>query len=302
MKKLLSICIVIITFQVVAFTQCGISYKELLDKYCNGVYLQHQELENLANGKITFMLKKDDRYAIYLLNPSRLLPEFTISGSNSSSLKDVVSKVNKKEKISTYIFTAGDTGEFDFSYWFNTKEDACVLMAIYLQNLTIFQPGVYNRFEEMKYNNPSSPLESKIYSRVVRLSGSQQVTYYTLDMTRNQAKDLGGLFGFSDGKYQYIRQSGGAILKKEFVRIDNYGKYGYFEDVDYILVNSVLVPYLTFNLIDMNSGDITRIDKKHLREYLAEDRKLLEAFNNESQKDKKIKEYLIRYLDSKNNE
>jgi hypothetical protein len=111
---------------------CGISYKELLDKHCNGVYLLHQELDNQANGKISFMLKKDDRYAIYLLNPSRVLPYFTLSGNKNSSLKDIVSKVNKKEKISTYIFTAGETGEYDFFYRFNTKEDACVLMAMYL--------------------------------------------------------------------------------------------------------------------------------------------------------------------------
>jgi hypothetical protein len=154
----------------------------------------------------------------------------------------------------------------------------------------------------MKYNNPSVPLHDKIYSRVVSLSGSKQVTYYKLDVTRNQAKESGEIFGFSDGKNQYVRQTGGTGLKREFVRIDNYGKYGYFEDIGYILVNSTVVPYLTFNLIDMNSGDITRIDKKHLREYLAEDPKLLEAFNNESQKDKKIKEYLIRYLANKNDE
>jgi hypothetical protein len=96
----------------------GISYKELLDKHCNGVYLLHQELDNQANGKISFMLKKDDRYAIYLLNPSRVLPYFTLSGNKNSSLKDIVS--------------TGETGEYDFFYRFNTKEDACVLMAMYL--------------------------------------------------------------------------------------------------------------------------------------------------------------------------
>jgi exonuclease I len=49
----------------------------------------------------------------------------------------------------------------------------------------------------------------------------------------------------------------------------------------------------------MNSGMITRIDRKHLRELLENDPKLLDEYNNETRKDKKLKEYLIRYLQSK---
>src|SRR5512145_509902 len=162
MKKIVCIGIILCTFQVVVFSQCGINYKVLLDKYCNGVYLRHQELDNASNGKMTFMFKKDDRYAIYLLNPSRHLPDFTLTGSKASALKDVVSNINKKEKVSSYVFTAGETGEFEFSYNFNTQDKVCVLMAIYLQNLALFQPGIYSNFEEMKYNNPSTPINNKI--------------------------------------------------------------------------------------------------------------------------------------------
>ncbi len=297
MKKIISTCAVIITFQVVAFTQCGINHKELLDKYCNGVYLQHQELDNTTNGKITFMLKKDDRYAIYLLNPSKILPEYTLTGSSESVIKDIVSNENKKEKISTYVFTAGENGEYYFSYRFNTKEKACVLMAVYLQNLNKFQPGVYRNFEEMKYNNPSAPIENKIFSNVVKLGGQQQVTFYKLDRTRSQAKEQGKLFGYSDGKNLFIEQREGMGLRKNFVKIENFGKYGYFEDIQHVQAGTTTYPILRLYLIDMNSGEITLMDKKHVKELLAADPILLEEFNNESKKDKKLKEYLIRYLE-----
>jgi hypothetical protein len=303
MKKIICICIATITFQILAFPQCGINYKELLDKYCNGVYLQHQELDNASNGKITFIFKKDDRYAIYLLNPSRMLPEYSLIGSSETALKDVVSKENKKEKISTYIFTAGETGKYNFSYRFNTKEDACVLMAVYLQNSNKYQPGVYRNFEEMKYNNPSAPIQYKVYSSVLKIGlgpNAEQVTLYQLDLTRSQAKELGKLFGFSDGKNLYIEQKEGIGLRKDFIKIENYGKYGYFEDVIHILIGTTIIPVNTLNLIDMNSGEIILIDKKQLKELLKDDPTLLEEFNNEAHKDKKLKDFLIRYLEKKN--
>ncbi|HEX2394162.1 MAG TPA: hypothetical protein VHI78_02390, partial [Bacteroidales bacterium] len=162
MKTILCLLITIAAFQLAAFSQCGVNHKELLDKYCTGVYLQHQELDNASNGKVSFLFKEGDRYALYFLNPSKKLPEFMLTGSKATALKDVVRNVNRRDNISLFAFTADETGEYELSYKFGTNEDACVLMAIYLQNLTLFKPGVYSNFEEMKYNNPSAPLEQKI--------------------------------------------------------------------------------------------------------------------------------------------
>lgn len=278
-----------------AFTQCDVNHKELLDKYCTGVYLQHQELDNASNGKVSFMFKEGDRYALYFLNPSRILPEYTLTGINTSSLKDVVNNVNRKDKISLFAFTAGETGMYELSYKFGTNENACVLMAIYLQNLTLFKPGVYNNFEEVKYNNPSAPLAHKILSRTVKV-GRTPVIYYKLELNNKKAISKERFYGFSDGKNIYIRQKDGAGLTKEFVKIDNYGKYGLFDDIAYVYTGTVSVPYITHNILDMNTGTIIRIDKKYVRELLADDPVLLEAFNKESKKDTKLKEYIVRYL------
>jgi hypothetical protein len=268
MKNLISSCVLIIVFQVVAFPQCGVDYKELLDKYCNGVYLQHQELLNGASSKITFILKKDNRYAIYMLNPSRQLPEFSFAGNKASDLKDFYSKVNKEDKTSIYVFTAGKSGEYNFTYMYHTKENACVLMAIYLQNLTSFQPGVYGNFEEMKYNNPSAPFENKINSKVIQSDGIHLVTYYLADKTGNQAKENSKVFGFSDGKNLYIKRKEDNGTGHYFVKMDNYGKYGYFEDIGKGVKGAESHAYLTQNLVDMNNGEITRVADKYLQQRL----------------------------------
>ena len=295
MKNLLCICIIIVAFQAAAFTQCGVNYKEMMEKYCTGVYLQHQELGNTNSRKVSFMFKEGDRYAIYLLNPSKMLPEYTLAGSKPSALQEVISNVNKKEKFSSYVFTAGETGEYELSYNFGTKEDVCVLMAIYLQNVTLFKPGVYNTFEEMKYNNPSAPIDHKILSRTIKVGGTQ-IIYYKLELNNKKATAKEKYYGFSDGKSIYIRQKEGAGLTREFVKIDHYGKYGLFEDVAYVYTGTVSVPFVTHNILDMNTGTITRIDKKYVRELLAVDPELLESFNNESRKDTKLREYIVRYL------
>ena len=294
MKRIISFCIVVVTFQVAAFTQCGVNYKEMLEKYCSGVYLQHQELDNSSNGKVSFMFKEGDRYAIYLLNPSKQLPDFNVTGNPESALKEVVSHVNRKDNIASYIFTAGVTGEYELTYNFKTKENACVLMAIYLQNRNLFQPGIYSNFEAMKFNNPSAPLENKIITRTVTVGGFR-VTFYKLDLNKVKTTKQKKLYGFSDGKNQYIRQPDAVGLTREFLKIDNMGKYGYFEDVAYISTGSVMIPFITRYILDMNSGKITRIERKQIREILADDPELLKAFNEESQKDKKFREYLTRY-------
>lgn len=294
MKTLLCMFVGLAIVQTAAFTQCGVNHKELLGKYCTGVYLQHQELDNASDRKVTFLLKEGDRYAFYFLNPSKMLPEFMLTGSKTTAVIDVVSKVNRKDNISLYTFTANETGEYVLSYNFGTNEDACVLMAVYLQNQTLFKPGVYNNFEEMKYNNPSAPLEHKIISRSVKMDGTS-VVFYKLK-SNNRVTTARKYYGFSDGKNIYIRQKEGAGLTTEYTKIDIYGNYGLFEDISLVTTGTVAVPFLTHNILDMNNGSLTRLDRKYVRELIADDPELLEAFNKESNKGTKLREYVVQYL------
>lgn len=294
MKTIILMFVSLAFVQAAALTQCGVNHKELLDKYCSGVYLQHQELDNARDRKVTFLLKEGDRYALYFLNPSKMLPEFMLRGSKTTEVMDVVSKVNKKDNISFYSFIANETGEYVLSYNFGTNEDACVLMAIYLQNQTLFKPGIYNNFDEMKYNNPSTPLEHKILSRSVKIGGTSLI-FYQLKSNRKISTSR-NYYGFSDGKNIFIRQKESAGLKSEFVKIDIFGNYGLFEDISVVATGTVAIPFLTHNILDMNTGNIKRLDRKYVRDFIADDKELLEAFDNESNKATKLREYVVQYL------
>lgn len=296
MKRISILSLLIILFCSHLDAQCSINYKGLLDKYCNGVYLYHKELNNPSAKEIFFLFKKGNRYAIYLLNPSGQLPEFAPSGS-VTKFKDVVTHINKQEKVMSYAFTAGEDGKYTFSYDFKTTGEACVLLAMYLQNIS-YKPGIYKKFDEFRYNNPSVALQGNIASRTDH-AGPDKVTFYSLRMKRNQERELGKLFGFSDGSDIYVRRKEGIGIPSEFVKVDNFGKYGYFEDILYIPTSSASIPVLTMNLIDMNTGETERIDRKYLRDLLADEPGILEDFEREPQKSKKMKDYLIRYLEKK---
>jgi hypothetical protein len=295
MKRIIAISLFFFTFGYSFYAQCGINYKELLNKYCNGVYFQHQEFNRILGKEISFLFKKDNRYALYLLNPDKAFPDYTLQTNGKSKISDVVTTVNKKEKVLTYIFTAGENGEYTFSYNFGTSGESCVLLAIYLQNSSLYKQGIYKNFEELKYNNPSVSLDGRIITRTAE-AGSKKVICYRLEKNKSMQQAHGKLYGFSDGRNIYIKR---ASATGEHVKIDNYGKYGYFEDIAYSSTGTVTVPFLTLNLIDMNSGEISRIDRKHLRELLEDEPGLLVAYNEESQKDKNIKKYLIMYLEKK---
>ena len=75
--------------------QCGINYKEILQKYCKGEYLKHQELNNGFGAKVSRILEKDSKYAIYLLNPDISVPALKFEDDSASLFKDFKTEFNQ---------------------------------------------------------------------------------------------------------------------------------------------------------------------------------------------------------------
>jgi len=207
MKKAVNIFIIILVLQANALAQCGINYKKILDKYCEGEYLIHQELDNKSDASASLILEKDNRYAVYLLNPSHSIPSFKLEGYGKLPFKDFETKYNQEENYSTYIFTVNETGEYYFSLDFGTEEKACVLMAIYLQNDNLFNTGIYKNFKEFKENKPSIELNYQISTKMRGygiLNASGQIPFYRLNIEKEKGKTIGKVFGFCDGENIYI--------------------------------------------------------------------------------------------------
>ncbi len=266
MKIMIHIFLVFIAMQSITNAQCGINYKEILKKNCSGVYLRHQDYNNLTGGDIKLVLTKDNKYAIYLLNPSESLPRLNILDSNHFPLQDYAESVNADKNTALYTFKVNETSEYGFELDFNTDEKACVLLAIYLQNDKNYKAGVYKNFDEFKYGNPSIEFNGQLLSKKKNY-GKRQLYSYKLEMKNKNQKSQDKVFGFSDGKDIYINITYPKLNSNaEFVKMEYLYKYCYFEYIKNIPVYSsptvIIVPSLKQKLLDINTGEVIVLNKQ----------------------------------------
>jgi len=300
MKTIAHIFLVFIAMQSNINAQCAINHNEILKNKCSGVYLRHQDYSNITGSDIKLVLSKDNKYAIYLLNPSESLPKLKISNSNAFPLQNFQESVNLNENYSVYTFKVDETGEYGFKLDFNTEEKECVLLAIYLRNDNNYKPGIFKSFDEFKYGNPSVELDCQVMNSKHNY-WKGKLNYYKLNIDKKNRQALGKIFGFSDGKDVYIDFAYPKLNSNpEFVKMEYLFKYFYFEYVKNIPVYSgsivTIVPTLVQTLLDINTGEVRVLNKQTIKDIIANDQVLLEEFNNTSEKDKVLKEYLVKYL------
>lgn len=113
---------------------------------------------------------------------------------------------------------------------------------------------------------------------------------------------MGTVFGFCDGKHVYINELLPRLgPKTDFCKIEYLGRYCYYEDIHCMMFYNGPTTNencsLDEKIIDIESGEVIRLDKKTLREIIADDTELLNEFNDELNKNKRIKDYLIKYLE-----
>jgi hypothetical protein len=130
--------------QTIVTAQCGINVEEILNKQCKGTYLKHWEKKSNADS-MRMVLNKGNKYAIYLLNPSKGIPKFEIKETINSSVplksEDITNIVcpfstfemisSKEENMDSYIFTVNKTAVYKMIFDFGDQKDACVLVALY---------------------------------------------------------------------------------------------------------------------------------------------------------------------------
>jgi hypothetical protein len=299
MKTIIHTILVFIAMQSVTSAQCAINYKEILDNKCSGVYLRHQDFSNTKSNELNLVLTKDNTYSIYLLNPSRSLPNLKVSDNNTFSLLSFRELINSSENYSVYTLVAGETGEYRFGIDFHTDEKACVLLAIYLQN-TNSKSGIYKSFDEFRYDNPSIELNCQVVAKKHSVWKGQE-TYYKLDLDSKNRRAIGKVFGFCDGKEVYIALNyPNPTINPEFIKMENLYKYYFYEYVKYIPIFSgsmgTMVPSRVQMILDVNTGEVRTLNKKALCEIMANDQSLLDEFNNSKGKER-VKEYLIKYVE-----
>ena len=200
-------------------------------------------------------------------------------------------------------------------------------------NDTIFKEGIYMTFEEFKYNKPSIEFNYNVITKSHRygLSNEEgQVPFFNVMISKKEGKSIGKIFGFCDGKTVFINDNSPRLGPDvEFSRIEYFGKYCYFKyvknhkvdkqksraernmdnpknifisnNVKRIMNASTTVTEgrLIEKIINIESGEVISLSTKVLRQLIADDKELLDAFNKESQRSQKLMLYLIKYLDKR---
>ena len=166
----------------------------------------------------------------------------------------------------------------------------------------VFKKGLYRDFDEFKFNNPSLPLNYAVdtveYANVDLLNNPISHKVYRLKIDSKEAKTLGSLFGFCDGRYVYINEYNKNVTEKlDFEQLQFIGLFSYFETYMFMpgelgAPNSSMI---SGKVLNSNNGEIIDITKNTLHTLFENDSLLLLQFENEKNKQMKIKDFISIY-------
>ncbi|MGZ0016197.1 hypothetical protein [Yeosuana sp. AK3] len=198
-------------------------------------------------------------------------------------------------------------------------------------NDTIYKEGIYKTFEEFKYNKPSIRFN---YNIITENNGydisnnENQVSFYKVLINKKEGKSIGTVFGFCDGKNVYINDGLPKLSPEtEFYKIEYFGKFSYYQyvkkqktkklisraernidntrnirisnNVRRMLEASTTVDEVSLveKIINIHTGETIILNTKTLQKLISDNKKLLDEFNKEPQQNKKLKQFLIKYLE-----
>ncbi len=173
------------------------------------------------------------------------------------------------------------------------KSDSLKKRNNYIINTTDYQKGIYKTFEDFKYNNPSIPDQFTFDNK----------NLWVTDNKTGKPKKIkkSEIWGFSDGTRIFVRWG-------KYNEILEKGRYCYFKEKGTrmtfattpfpFMILPIPYPYKDEIIINYNTGKTFLLSKRLLKKILtSDDTELLTQFEKESQKGKKLLEYIIKYND-----
>lgn len=131
MKKTISLFMLIFIFQIFTNAQCDVKKYEFIKKYVKeGIFLMGKSYNNKKDKPYKLVLDKGATYGIYLLNPSKSLPDIELKTKEGMPIQNIETKIDTKENYAFYKFTIKKSGQYRVSLNFNTPEKACVLFVL----------------------------------------------------------------------------------------------------------------------------------------------------------------------------
>lgn len=162
----------------------------------------------------------------------------------------------------------------------------------YILNATAYREGVYKTFDEFKHNRPSIIDYYSIGKKVIWITDAT-------GKIRKLKKDE--TWGYCDGSRIFVKW-------RKFNELVEKGRYCYFKEtgtrINYVtsgiplMIIPVPTPYKDEVIVNFNTGRSYRLTKRLIREILeADDPELLEMFERERGKGKKLFDYIVKYND-----
>ena len=176
-------------------------------------------------------------------------------------------------------------------------------LCIYVNGQNNARSGIYREWDEIRFSQPSGDFEYEVTEEVRHYAPQKGVTYYKLNMSREEAKELGKILAFSDGKDLYISSGGPKLASRlSFVRTETIGEYYFYED---IVATPIIINNMTYmsmsrgqKIMNKSTGRNYLLSARKLKSIIAEDEELLTSFKSEPGKNKKLKEYLERFYNA----
>ncbi|WP_108869775.1 hypothetical protein [Aquimarina aquimarini] len=167
--------------------------------------------------------------------------------------------------------------------------------------------GIYKNFDEFKYNTPSIKLDYEILVKNVKygaIGNKKIITYYRLDVTKEQAKSIGTIYGFCDGKHVYINEYKVQLRPKTtFSQLDFVGEYCLYEGIGSTgmptVNNGFGISNRIYKILNINNRKVSVLTKRVLKKIISDDPKLLAEFKKRRKKYKILKRYFLKYFERK---
>lgn len=168
-----------------------------------------------------------------------------------------------------------------------------------LRKERIIDAGFYRNLQDLITDSAFKAVRVQIRP----VNRNHGVIYHRLRLSKQSLKEVGNIFGFSDGRFVYINPKTPKPRRlADFYRIEHLGPYIYFKEEARINPNNQIITWLAERLVDKKTGETFTLTRNRLREIITDDVELLELFNAEKGKSGKLKLYLIEYLRRKDQE
>lgn len=169
----------------------------------------------------------------------------------------------------------------------NTSEKSNVLNGRRISKVRLLR-----NINDLLDNRPTDEISTFVNERDQGLN----ITYYQLEVSNKMGREIGRVFSFSDETGFYINPRKPKLHKRtNFFEADTIGDFIHFIEMVSVNTPGNNYSYRAEQLLDIRSGKVKSLTRSLLRKLIADDKQLLEMFNNEKGKSAKLASYLREY-------